>query len=340
MKVLVTGGTGYVGSHTVAALLDTAHEVRLLVRSPEKIAPALEPLGAERGKVEFEVGDVTDRPSVERALTGCDAAIHSASMYSLDRRDAKRMRRVNLLGAEIVLGTAASLGLDPIVHVSSVAAILPPEEGEILTPQSAVKKPPGAYLGSKADSERIARRFQEDGYPVVIVYPGGVFGPHDPGIGENTRLIRLALRSPVVALPGGGINVVDVRDLAQVHARIIEPGKGPRRYMAGRFMTTKEITEAAGRVTGRDLRFRKIPGPIALAVGRVSDVLQRVIPARIPANHEGIWTLLVAARIDDSGTWEPLGVEPRPVEETFTDTIRWMLDVGLIEPKHAGTLAA
>ena len=85
MRVLVTGGTGFVGSHTVAALIAAGHEVRLLVRSPDRIAPALRPLGVTE-RLDHLVGDVTDPSSVARALEDCDAVVHAASVYNLDAR--------------------------------------------------------------------------------------------------------------------------------------------------------------------------------------------------------------------------------------------------------------
>jgi dihydroflavonol-4-reductase len=120
MRVLVTGGTGFVGSHSVAALVRSGHEVRLLVRSPQRIAPALEPVGVH--EVDSADGDVTDPVSVERAMEGCQAVLHAASVYSFRRRDAKLMEETNARGTDLVLATAQRLGLDPIVYVSSYAS--------------------------------------------------------------------------------------------------------------------------------------------------------------------------------------------------------------------------
>ena len=154
MKVLVTGGTGFVGSHSVAALLSQGHQVRLLVRSPDQVARGLSPLGA--ADVESVLGDVTAPQSVKEAMTGCDAVLHAAAVYSIDPRAASRIRETNVRAAENVLGTAVRRGLDPVVHVSSYVALLPPQ-GAVLTPDSPVKRPRGTYSRSKAESERIAR---------------------------------------------------------------------------------------------------------------------------------------------------------------------------------------
>ena len=88
MKVMVTGGTGFVGSHTVAELIKNGHQVRLLVRSPERLAPALGPLGIKN--VDAVKGDVLDRVSIEQAAEGCEATIHCGSVYSLNTRSPGR----------------------------------------------------------------------------------------------------------------------------------------------------------------------------------------------------------------------------------------------------------
>src|SRR5262249_2010125 len=183
LLVLVTGGTGYVGSHSVAALAKAGHRIRVLARSAERIPAALDPLGVSG--VEQAIGDVTEPAAVEHALEGCDAVLHAASVFSLDARKADEMKWVTVRGTEIVLGTAHRLGLDPIVYVSSELALLPPAGGEVLTPDSPVKRPRPAYCRSKADSELVARKFQALGAPVVSVLPAGGGGPPDPHPGRG-----------------------------------------------------------------------------------------------------------------------------------------------------------
>ena len=130
MLVLVTGGTGYVGSHAIAALAAAGHRIRVLARSADKVPAALGPLGVSG--VETVIGEVTEPAAVEGALEGCDAVLHAASVFSLDTRKAGEMTAVNVAGTELVLGTAHRLGLDPIVYVSSELALLPPADGEVL----------------------------------------------------------------------------------------------------------------------------------------------------------------------------------------------------------------
>ena len=101
MLVSVTGGTGYVGAHSVAAILNAGHQVRLLVRDRSKVDSALAPLGIGADAVDgidTVVGDVLDETSVARLVRGADAVLHAASVYSFDSRQYPRMRKTNARG--------------------------------------------------------------------------------------------------------------------------------------------------------------------------------------------------------------------------------------------------
>jgi dihydroflavonol-4-reductase len=338
LLVLVTGGTGYVGSHSVAALAGAGHRIRVLARSPEKVSAALGPLGING--VETAIGDVTEPASVERALQGCDAVLHAASVFSLDARRADEMNAVNVRGTEIVLGTAHRLGLDPIVHVSSEVALLPPADGEVLTPDSPVKRPPGAYCRSKADSELVARKFQGLGAPVVSVLPAGMWGPHDPHLGEGVTLAANVLRNRYPVVMAGGMHIADVRDAAAVLAAVMQPGRGSRSYMVtGHYVTMPDIIGTLSDLTGRRIRFVTFPAGFLAAFGRAADLGQRRLRTRLPWSAESIWIVNCDARCDDSKTREELQLEPRPLRETFVDTIHWLVEVGHLTPRQAGRLA-
>jgi dihydroflavonol-4-reductase len=235
MRVLITGGTGFVGSHTVEAVIRAGHEVKLLVRRPERVQAALAPLGVD--EVDAVTGDVLDAASVQAAVEGCDALINAAAIFSLDPAEAKKMLATNTRATEIVLDAAIGAGLDPIVHVSSYVALLPSHD--VLGPNNPVGVGAPAYPRSKAESELMARRHQADGAPVVTTYPGAVVGPDDPYFGETAFTLAMILRNRMpFALPGGW-PIADVRYVANGHAAILEPGRGPRRYfLTGRWRST------------------------------------------------------------------------------------------------------
>ena len=150
MRVLITGGTGFIGSHTAAAVVRAGHEVRLLVRRPERVALTFAPF--EFGVADVVAGDVLDPGSVRSALAGCDAIINAAAVYSLDPRNARGVLATNARAAEIVLDAAVAARLDPIIHVSSYVALMPCKA--VLGPDSPVGVGGPPYPASRAASER------------------------------------------------------------------------------------------------------------------------------------------------------------------------------------------
>lgn len=330
MRVLVTGGTGFVGSHSVKALIDAGHEVRMMVRAPERIRPALGPLGVDAP--EHVVGDVTHPAAVRRALDGCDAVLHAANVYSLKHGRAGEMATTNPRSTELMLGTARELGLDPIVHVSSYVALLPPSDSGPLHADSPLGQPAGPYARSKVASERIARRLQDEGAPVVITRPGAVWGPHDPHVGESAQIARAVLRGQMpVSLPGP-MALVDVRDVAAAHAAVMEAGRGPRRYMVvAQDISFAEIIGAVRRATGRRIPAVPLPErPLRRALGKRTSV---------PGPLEGPWLTLQQARCDSSASEATLGVRLRPAEDSIRDTVRWLYAGGHVTAKQAGRIA-
>ena len=338
MLVVVTGGTGFVGSHAVAALLGAGHRVRVLARSPERARGALAPLGVD--KVETVIGDVTDAAAVGHALDGCDAVVHAASVFSFDARKAEEMREVNVRGTENVLGAAHRLGLDPIVFVSSELALLPPADGAILTADSPVGQTGWPYCRSKADSELVARRYQALGAPVVRVLPAALWGPHDPHFGEGAAMASNVLRKRYPVVMRGGMHIADVRDVAAVVAAVMDPGRGPRRYMvSGEYITLPDLIRTLGELSGRRIRFATFPRWFLGAFGRGADVVQRRLKTQLPWQGEGIWVMNCRARCDDSKTRSELGLEPTPLRATLADTVRWLVGAGHISAAQAGLLA-
>jgi len=322
MRVLVTGASGFVGSHTVKALVEAGHEVRAAARSIDRIRQALEPLGCA-GAVQLITADITSEAQVRTALDGCDAVVHAAAVYSHDARRRKEMLVANPAGTELVLGLAHEKRLDPIVHVSSYAALLPATGP--LTVDSPVGDPPVPYARSKARSDLIARRLQERGAPVTIVYPGMIWGPEDPTSGESTLLARAMLGNSLRNGIPGAVLVVDVRDVAAVHAAVLRPGLGPRRYFAVAETVAlvdlqRMVRQAAGLGPPRGM----LPAAMVTLTGRAADLVQRLLRRRLPLDYEGPWTALHCPTVDATATTRGLGVAFRPAAQTILDTVRWL----------------
>ena len=336
MLVSVTGGTGYVGSHSVAALLRAGCHVRLLVRDKDAVARALNPLGADPDEVEIQVGDVLDPAAVERFVSGADAVLHAASVYSFDSRKAADMRRVNVTGTENVLSAAHRAGVERILYVSSVAALYP-AQGPAIDLHSPVGRPRDVYMATKAEAEDVARRHQSEGAPVLISYPPALLGPFDPHVGDQVARMRDTLRGLMPIWPLGGFPVGDVRDTAAMHAAVLTRPleKRTRFFGPGRYLTTRQYMRTLRQVTGRMLPAVFFPGRAMLPVGRLADLMQRVWRWHIPAEYGAVYICVHATPVADH---EPvLGIEPRPVEETVADTVRWLQASGQLSQRRAGT---
>lgn len=337
MRVLVTGGTGFVGSHTVAALVKQGHWVRLFARSCDRVEPALAPHGSAVSEV--VVGDVTDQEAVIAAVTGCDAVIHAANVFSFDPAQNETMTTVNEQGTELVLTEASRIGLDPIVHVSSFVALLP-SDGP-LTADSEVGVPAPAYSKSKAAAERIARRFQADGAPVVITYPGSVWGPHDPYLGESGRLAQSALRGKLRLLNDGPMPISDVRDVAAAHAAILRAGLGPRRYIVvGHTPTFRALIARLGELAERNLWSIPVPATMALAAGRAADWARLTLGANPSLSYEGPWLVANGNEVDSAPAIDELGIDFTPLDTTLADTVEWLYETGHITSRQAGAFAS
>jgi nucleoside-diphosphate-sugar epimerase len=337
VRVLVTGGTGFVGSHSVAELLRAGCEVRLLVRDPAKAARVFP---AERGAApgDLAVGDVTDPASVARALDGCDAVLHAAAVVALEAHRADLAWRTNARGVEVVLGEAVRRGVSSIVYVSSAAALFRPG-GRPIAADDPVAEARSPYARSKGEAERFARGLLEAGAPLRICYPVGVLGPDDPGLSEMNHTLKVLLHR-FVALTSSGLSVVDVRDLARVHAGLALGRAEPGRYVAGgHFLGWREVADLIDRLTGARVRRIPLPGALLRAAGRLGDLVKRFAPFDFPLTHEAMTFATRWPGAEGARTEAALGLRYRDPAETFEDTLRWLARAGHLPPERVGRLA-
>lgn len=342
MLVLVTGASGYVGCHTVRALAADGHRVRAFVRRPAKLRAALEPLGVDPNLVEVLVGDATDESGVRAAVAGVDAVVHAAAVYETSARFHDMIRRTNVTAARLVLDAAVAAGADPVVHVSSIVALMSGPPG---APIDADVEPvtcpvPGAYVMSKADSDRLARAYQHRGAPVVITYPGAVMGPHDPSLGRNAWALRQYLRGLLPVIPDVTLAVTDVRDIGTLHARLIQPGLGPRRYLAaGDMARFPDLCRAVAATAHRQLPVLDAPVGLVETVSAHLDPLNKRLPGRgTGVDAEFGWFLARVGPWHDQTTRADFGIDPVPAVTSFVDTARWLAQAGHLTPHQAGTL--
>jgi dihydroflavonol-4-reductase len=327
VRVLVTGGTGFVGAWTAKAVAEAGHRVRFLVRDPARLVTSVGRLGVDTS--DNAVGDIADGTSTAAALEGCDAVIHCAAMVSTDPRQADAMLRTNLDGGRNVLGAAAERGLDPIVHVSSFTALFRPGL-DTLHADLPVGGGSDGYGRSKAALESYARGLQDAGAPVTITYPGMVLGPPSGNqFGEAAEGVQAAVQ--MRGLPGRDAAwlVVDVRDVAALHAALLTPGKGPRRYMAGgKRVPVAELAAMIGSAANRSLRVYPMPDTLLRNIGGVADAVGRYLPFDTPVSAAAMQYYTQMPYSDDTPSTHELGVIYRDPRETLHDTVSGLQDVG------------
>jgi len=324
MRVMVTGGTGFVGGHVTHALLEAGHQPRLLVRDPAKLERLCEMFGIAADDVDAVVGDMLDEQTVREALDGCDACVHSAAFTSLTPEEMPKALDVNAPGSRIVLDAAVAQGCDPIVSVSSMSTIFPPT-GDRLSANDPVHTGGSPYLSSKADAELHARALQEQGAPIITLYPAGVTGPLDLGVNVTEGIFAQTFATEyLLTAESGGNLYVDVRDLAMAITALLVPGRGPRRYMAGGvFLSWDEFADVVDEITG--LVHTRV-------LSTRAELEQQIEP-------DAVEIMLGIVPPDDDALHRDTGIEWRPITDTLRDTIGWMLEHGRLDPRWAPALA-
>ena len=337
MRIFVTGASGFVGSHTVRALVAAGHEPRALVRDPGKAARILRTVGVAETDVELVRGDMLDADAVSAALAGCDAAIHTAAAIDVTGGD-RDLVEVNVRGTRNVVGGAVEQGLAPVVHVSTIGVFVPPS-GPVITANDALAAPRTDYGKSKLAAERYVRGLQADGAPVTVIYPGGVCGPDQPTLDALLEGLAAAL-GKVWPLPGGGVSVIDVRDLGEALARSVEARQGPSRWvLGGHYLTWPQYADLCDRLTGVKCRRFPVPSRVMLGLGSALDAAKRVRHFDYPLTRDAAEFMVTLVPTDDRPILEALDLTLRPVEETVGDGLRWLAENGHLSPRRAGRLA-
>jgi len=257
MKVLVTGGTGYLGRAVVSALAARGHDLIVFARSASRS-------GLPGTTID---GDIRDRAALERAAAGCDAISHSAALVSIWRRRHEDFDDVNVGGLRNVLAVAGALGTPRVLYTSSFVAIPPKGRTEPLVAND--------YQRTKVAADRLADEAVRGGAPLVRVYPGVVYGPGSFTEGNLVgRLIadHLAHKLPGLVGPENRWSYAYVDDVAAGHCAALEHGRVGGRYaLGGENAPQRRVFEIVQRLTGRRPPLR-IPFPVADLLGAAEEM--------------------------------------------------------------------
>jgi dihydroflavonol-4-reductase len=242
-SVLVTGGTGFIGSAIVRALLADGQRVKVFRRESSPLT------NLDGLDVEHAIGDLLDADSIRRALDGCDRVYHCAALYKLSG-GYERYLQANVVGTRNVLGACLEAGIERVVYTSSTAAVgASRPRGTRINENHVWNFGPlnNPYITSKFIAEHEAMRFGARGLPVVTVNPGMPVGPGDVKPTPTGKFVLDVLRGRIPALPGVELGLVDVNDCGRQHVLAMDKGKPGERYLSiGATLTLSE--------TGRVLR--------------------------------------------------------------------------------------
>lgn len=326
LNIMVTGGTGFVGSHTVRALVNAGHSVRLLVRSPQKMQRIFAPFGL--GDLPYVKGDITDEASVNDALDGCNAVVHSAALVSVHASDSEEVLNNNLLGTRLVLGGAWQCGIERMIQVSSTTALFRSGVAGI-DESSPLGTALSGYGRSKIECEKFVRDLQRQGAPIYTTYPGSIMGPDDPGLSEAMIGLRTFLKTRLLLETTSGIQIIDVRDLAKVHLGLLEHGGPPARYLVGgNYYSWTDYAAVMEEVTSQKFRRVRVRPQLLKVAGAIGDVLSRFISIELPLSQESVTYATEWAIADDSLIKKTLDLKYLDTAETLRDSIGWLRSSG------------
>lgn len=324
MRVLVTGATGFIGSHTVGALTSSGHDVRALVRNPARIPGSLGALGLEP---EVVLGDMTDPVAVAAAVDGCEVVVHAAAQIGVGGGGPPD--RANLDGVRAVVGAALDAGVRRVVYTSSVT-VHTPTDAPVVTLDSALVEPQSPYGATKVAAERLLRSWQDDGKPITIVVPGGVYGPDAPDLVNSFHAVLSALDA-MMLVPPSGTTVVDVRDLAELLARVaVADEHVPRVLAGGHFVTWRQWVDALERAVGRPVAHQVVTHDEILALARDLSAMAAETGAEPLLTEEAALVMATGVPLDDEACWRRFGVTRRPLDETFGDVVAYLRSIGRV----------
>ncbi len=321
-RAFVTGASGFVGGAVLRELLQRGWEVRALVR-PSSDRRNLQ---GHEGPVECIPGDLRDRESLERGLHGCQALFHVAARYSLWNPNPQEIYADNVEGTRNILEAARRMMVEKVVYTSTVGTLRIPLEGRPGDESGILDlhEIHGHYKRSKLLAELEARRFAEEGLPVMIVYPSAPVGPFDVKPTPTGQMVVDFLLGKMAAYTDTGLNIVGVEDVAVGHLLAYERGRPGEGYiLGGENLSLLEIFRTLSSITGIPAPRVKIPRGVLASIALLSEGWARISrkPPRISweaVQLAGRFMYFSSAKAEGE-----LGYQPGPARKALERAVEW-----------------
>lgn len=322
--ILLTGATGLLGHYLIDELLATGHELRVLVRNPEQRELPW------RHLVEVIDGDLLDVVALEQATAGIQTVIHSAAMVSFDRRDRAQLMKVNVEGTANVVDACLAAGVERLIHVSSVAAIGQPTDGNPATEQTPWQagQAVSAYARSKRRAELEVYRGIAEGLHAQIINPGLMLGPRGDWQQSSLRLFTSVARG-LRFYQAGATALVGAQDVARAVCLLLEQDlPNGERYLlvADTWSTLRMLTAFAESVGQKPPSFR-IPAWLSISVAWLVERVATLLGYRPPLSVEAIRSGLSQDRYEGSKITQ-LGFAYTPLAQVIAETAEGYLGKG------------
>ena len=314
MKYFLTGATGFLGGVLARQLREAGHEVHAVIRSPQK-SSELQSLGVRLFK-----GDVTDKESMREVMQGTDGVFHVAGWYKIGVKDKSDGEKVNVQGTRNVLEVMKELRISKGVYTSTLA-VNSDTHGELKDESyHFTGKHLTEYDRTKAVAHEIAKQFIAEGLPLVIVMPGGIYGPGDTSVLRRTLIDYLKEKLPILPTQAG-ITWAHVEDVAHGHILAMQKGVPGETYIiAGEPCTYQEALQIAHHITGK-----KSPAMVPYQVLKLMSSLVEPFDSFVPEMYNSE-TLRILSGVtywgDNSKAKRFLGYNPRPLREGLETTLR------------------
>ena len=272
-NILITGGTGFIGSNLAAALLQQGYAVRILHRSSSNL------FNVASLSVEHRIGDVRDSESLRSAMHGCDTVFHTAAMVSFWKPVRQLQYEINIGGTKNVVEACLKENVRRLVHTSSIAAIGHPANGMLANEATPFnwQDVDSGYKNSKHMAEIEITKGVERGLDAVMVNPGVVIGPGDVHF-NGGKIIRSVKKHQALFYINGGMNIVFVVDVVAGHISAALKGKTGERYiLGGENLTHKQAFQITAEVVGGIVPRVRMPISLLKLAGKFFDLTGRMM---------------------------------------------------------------
>jgi dihydroflavonol-4-reductase len=329
-RAVITGATGLLGSNLAVHLLERGWRVSCTRRASSQVDHLRD------WKIDWVEGDVTDRPSLERAFAGADAVFHCAAQISFLPEPSAAMLATNVEGTRKVLEAARQAGVRRVVHCSSIVACAVSRNGSPVDETHAWNFPEvglkDAYSYTKHLAEKVVQAAVAAGSDAVIVNPGYIFGPMDPKPSSGKLIIDVANRK-IPGIPSGYNNYVDVRDVCAGMVAAWEKGRTGERYiLGGEDMSYGEVFKLIADIAGVKPPPFPLPFALAMTVGWAGDLAQKLLGKETLLNSTTIrYSFLQGYRFTSAKAERELGYRHGPISRAITDALAWFKRRGMLK---------